>query len=148
MFSTPSPADFYRVMPELVWCTFGVLLMLFQSLTRNRAFLSTVAFLGAALGTAGTLLSARFPGPGFFGLIQTDTFSLFFHVLAGCVALLVILAADFYLSRANLESAEFFALILFATAAICVLAGAQELLTAFISLEMSSIPSYVLASDR
>jgi NADH-quinone oxidoreductase subunit N len=147
-FSTPSTADFYRVMPELVWCTFGVLLMLFQSLTKNRAFLSTIASLGAALGTASTLLSARFPGPGFFGLIQTDTFSLFFHLLVGCVALLVILAADSYLSRANLESAEFFALILFATAGMGVLAGAQELLTAFIGLEMSSIASYVLAGYR
>ncbi len=148
MFSTPSPADFYRVMPELVWCTFGVLLMLFQSLSKNRAFLSTVAFLGAALGAASALLSARFPGPGFFGLIQADTFSLFFHVLVGCVALLVILAAESYLSRANLESAEFFALILFATAGMGVLAGAQELLTAFIGLEMSSIASYVLAGYR
>jgi NADH-quinone oxidoreductase subunit N len=147
-FSTPSTADFYRVMPELIWCTFGVLLMLLQSLTKNRGFLSTIAFLGAAVGTLSTLLSARFPGPGFFGLIQTDTFSLFFHVLVGCVALLVILAADSYLSRANLESAEFFALILFATAGMGVLAGAQELLTAFIGLEMSSIASYVLAGYR
>jgi len=145
---TPSTADFYRVMPELIWCGFGVLLMLFQSLTKNRAFLSTIAFLGAALGTASSLLSVRVPGPGFFGLIQSDTFSLFFHVLVGCVALLVILAADSYLSRANLESAEFFALILFATAGMGVLAGAQELLTAFIGLEMSSIASYVLAGYR
>src|SRR5579863_10094271 len=122
-FQTPSTADFYRVMPELIWCGFGVLLMLFQSLTKNRAFLSTIAFLGAALGTASSLLSVRVPGPGFFGLIQSDTFSLFFHVLVGCVALLVILAADSYLSRANLESAEFFALILFATAGMGVLAG-------------------------
>src|SRR5579863_2050902 len=147
-FQTPSTADFYRVMPELIWCGFGVLLMLFQSLTKNRSFLTAVAFVGAALGTASTLLGARFPGPGFFGLIQTDTFSLFFHVLVGCVALLVILAADSYLSRANLESAEFFALILFATAGMGVLAGAQELLTAFIGLEMSSIASYVLAGYR
>src|SRR6266851_1498287 len=147
-FPTPSPADFNRVMPELIWCTFGVLLMLLQSLTRNRALLSTLAFLGAALGTASSLLSVRYPGPGFFGLIQSDTFSLFFHVLVGCVAVLVILAADSYLTRANLESAEFFALILFATAGMGVLAGAQELLTAFIGLEMSSIASYVLAGYR
>ena len=46
-FSTPSTADFYRVMPELIWCIFGVLLMLLQSFTKNRAFLSTIAFLGA-----------------------------------------------------------------------------------------------------
>jgi NADH-quinone oxidoreductase subunit N len=148
MFSTPSPADFYRVMPELIWCAFGVLLMLLQSLTKNRPFLSAVAFVGAAVGTMSALISIQYGGLGFFGLIQTDTFSTFFHLLVGLVAALVILAAGPYLSRANLDSAEFYALLLFATAGMGVLAGAQELLTAFIGLEMSSIASYVLAGYR
>ena len=53
-----------------------------------------------------------------------------------------------YLEREDLESAEFYALVLFATAGMGVLASAQELLTAFIGLEMSSISSYVLAGYR
>ncbi len=144
----PSAADFYRVMPELVWCGFGVLLMLLQPLTKSRTFLSAAAFVGAVLGTAGSLPSAHHFGPGFFGLIQSDVFSIFFHLLIGTVAALVILAADSYLKRAQLEAAEFYALILFATAGMGVLSGAQELLTAFIGLEMSSIASYVLAGYR
>src|SRR5437867_8443462 len=147
-FPTPSPEDFYRVMPELLWCGFGVLLMLLQPLTKNRAFLAVVAFIGAAAGTASSLLGVRYAGMGFFGLIQSDTFSLFFHVLVGAVAVLVILAAEPYLSREKLQGAEFYALILFATAGMGVLASAQELLTAFIGLEMSSIASYVLAGYR
>src|SRR6266849_4595759 len=125
-FATPSPADFYRVMPELIWCGFGALLMLLQSLTKNRPALATVAFIGAAAGTATSIFAMRYPGPGFFGLIQQDTFSFFFHLLLGSVAALVILA----------------------TAGMGVLASAQELLTAFIGLEMSSIASYVLAGYR
>ncbi len=66
----------------------------------------------------------------------------------GLVAFLVILASDSYLERENLAPAEFYALILFATAGMGVLASAQELLTAFIGLEMSSISSYVLAGYR
>src|SRR5712672_2739658 len=147
-FATPSPADFYRVMPELIWCGFGVLLMLLQSLTKNRSALTTVAFIGAAAGTATSIFGVRYPGPGFFGLIQSDTFSFFFHLLLGSVAALIILAAEPYLTRERLEGAEFCALILFATAGMGVMAGAQELLTAFIGLEMSSIASYVLASYR
>src|SRR5712671_3026216 len=147
-FATPSPADFYRVMPELIWCGFGVLLMLLQSLTKNRPALTTVAFIGATAGTATSIFGMRYPGPGFFGLIQSDTFSFFFHLLLGSVAALIILAAEPYLTRERLEGAEFFALILFATAGMGVLASAQELLTAFIGLEMSSISSYVLAGYR
>ena len=52
--ATPSPADFYRVMPELIWCGFGVLLMLLQPLTKSRAALSAIAFVGAAAGMACT----------------------------------------------------------------------------------------------
>ena len=81
-------------------------------------------------------------------MIQFDTFSLFFHWLVGLITFLVILASDSYLARENLEGAEFYALILFATAGMGVLASAQELLTAFIGLEMSSISSYVLAGYR
>src|SRR6266404_1127543 len=147
-FSTPSPEDFYRVMPELIWCGFGVLLMLLQPLTKNRIFLGAVAFVGASFGTMASVFTVQYGGLGFFGLIQADTFSLFFHLLVGVVAALVILSSGSYLHRANLEGAEFYALVLFATAGMGVLSSAQELLTAFIGLEMSSISSYVLAGYR
>ncbi len=95
-----------------------------------------------------SVFTVQYGGLGFFGLVQADTFSLFFHLLVGVVAALVILSAGSYLHRANLEGAEFYALILFATAGMGVLSSAQELLTAFIGLEMSSIASYVLAGYR
>jgi len=143
---TPSAADMIRIMPEILWCGFGVLLMLLQPFLKNRQGLTLFAMVGAAAGTLATYFGQM--GSGFFGLIQFDTYSLFFHWLVGLVAFLVILASDSYLERENLAPAEFYALILFATAGMGVLASAQELLTAFIGLEMSSISSYVLAGYR
>src|SRR5262252_2349935 len=142
----PGLADILRVLPELIWCAFGVILMLLQPFLKNRQMLTFLAMVGAAMGTLSTFFGV--PGSGFFGLIQFDTFSLFFHWLVGLITFLVILASDSYLARENLEGAEFYALILFATAGMGVLASAQELLTAFIGLEMSSISSYVLAGYR
>src|SRR6202040_2067164 len=52
------------------------------------------------------------------------------------------------LDRERLADAEFYALVLFATAGMGVLASAQELLTGFIGLELSSISSYILAGYR
>jgi NADH-quinone oxidoreductase subunit N len=143
---TPTAADLIRVLPEIIWCGFGVLLMLLQPFLKNRQGLTLFAMVGAAAGTLATYFGQM--GSGFFGLIQFDTYSLFFHWLLGLVAFLVILASDSYLERENLAPAEFYALILFATAGMGVLASAQELLTAFIGLEMSSISSYVLAGYR
>src|SRR5580704_15128635 len=142
----PKIDDILRVLPELVWCGFGVLLMLAQPFVKSRQALTFIAMLGAAVGTLATFFCV--PGSGFFGLVQFDTYSLFFHWLVGLVAFLVILASDSYLQRENLEGAEYYALIMFATAGMGVLASAQELLTAFIGLEMSSISSYILAGYR
>src|SRR6266851_3007826 len=144
----PTIADFYRVLPELLWCGFGLLAMFLQPFVRNRHFFTALAFIGALAGTAGSFLSFRNPGAGFYGLIQSDAFSFFFHLLVGTVAVLVVLAAGPYLDRERLPVAEFYALLLFATAGMGVLASAQELLTAFIGLEMSSISSYILAGYR
>ncbi len=144
----PRTIDIYRVLPELLWCGFGVLVMLMQPFVRNRNFFTALAFLGALAGTLASCVAFRYAGTGFYGLVQSDAFSFFFHLLLGTVALLVVLAAGPYLDRERLPFAEFYALLLFATAGMGVLASAQELLTAFIGLEMSSISSYVLAGYR
>src|ERR1700730_4054111 len=142
----PKIDDILRVLPELVWCGSGVLLMLLQPFVKSRQALTFIAMMGAAMGTLVTFFCV--PGSAFVGLVESDTYSLFFHWLVGLVAFLVILASDSYFQRENLEGAEYYALIMFATAGMGVLASAQELLTAFIGLEMSSISSYILAGYR
>ena len=45
----PRPDDYYRVLPEIVWCTFGVLAMVLQPSVRNRHVLNAIAFTGALM---------------------------------------------------------------------------------------------------
>jgi NADH-quinone oxidoreductase subunit N len=142
----PRTPDVLGVLPELLWCGFGVFLMLLQPFLKNRQALTFFAMIGAAAGTLSTFFAQS--ASGFGGLVAFDTYSLFFHWLVGLVSFLVILSSDSYLEREGLDFAEFYALILFATAGMGVLASAQELLTAFIGLEMSSISSYILAGYR
>ena len=144
----PRAIDAYRVLPELVWCGFGVLVMLMQPFVRNKHFFTFLALIGTVAGTGASVSAAMHAGPAFGGLVESDSFSFFFRVLVGTVAFLVVLAASPYLERERLPFAEFYSLLLFAAAGMGVLASAQELLTAFIGLEMSSISSYVLAGYR
>ena len=144
----PNTDDILRVLPELIWCVFGVLAMLLQPFVRSKQFFTALALFGALAGTGAAFVAGATPGAGFFGLIESDVFSFFFRLLVGMVAALVILASNSYLEREKLPFAEFYALVLFATAGMGVLASARELLTAFIGLEMSSISSYILAGFR
>jgi NADH-quinone oxidoreductase subunit N len=144
----PRTDDLLRALPELIWCGFGMLAMLLQPFVRSRHFFTVLTLMGAIGGTGAAIVAGATPGEGFYGLIQSDVFSFFFRLLVGLVAVLVVLAADSYLERENLPFAEFYALLLFATAGMGVLASARELLTAFIGLELSSISSYILAGFR
>jgi NADH-quinone oxidoreductase subunit N len=144
----PVRDDMLRVMPELIWCGFGVLVMFFQPFVRNRHFFTFLALVGSLLGTLSAMWPVVLGGTAFGGIIQADAFSFFFHVLIGLVVSLVVLSAGPYLERERLAFPEFFALTLFATAGMGILASAQELVTAFIGLELSSISSYVLAGYR
>src|SRR5260370_40891348 len=141
----PRAIDAYRVLPELVWCGFGVLVMLMQPFVRNKHFFTFLALIGTVAGTAASVSAAMHAGPAFAGLVQSDSFSVFFRVLVGTVAFLVVLAASPYRELERLPFAEVYSLLLFAAAGMGVLASAQELLTAFIGLDVRSLSRFVLA---
>src|SRR5216683_308651 len=146
----PPIQDLYRIAPEIVLCGFGMLVMLLAPIVpkARHGALAGVSLVGAALALVSTFYPATYPGVAYSGLFRADSFSLFVHWIVCGAAFLVILGSIGYLKRDDLDAAEFCALILFATAGMGVMAGANELLTAFIGLEMSSIASYVLASYR
>src|SRR5262249_18098422 len=146
----PPPEDIARLAPELVWSGFGMLVMLGDPLVprARKGAIPFLAVLGASFALLATALPARRPGPAFGGLLRVDGFSVFLHAVVGVVALLIILGTTEYLEQEHLPQGEFFALVLFATAGMGVMASAKELVTAFIGLEMSSISSYILASYR
>src|SRR5258706_5710007 len=112
----PRTMDIYRVLPELWWGGSGLLVMLMQPFVRSRHFFTFLATIGTLAGTAAAVTAAMHAGPGFGGLVQSDSFSFFFRLLVGTVAFLVVLAAGPYLERERLPFAEFYSLLLFATA--------------------------------
>lgn len=147
----PIMDDLRRLAPELILCLTGTLLMLlepFLPLRMRRGTSTTLAIAGAVLALVATAYPLRYFGTAFGGLLAIDSLSIFFHALTGVVALLVILASVDYLKREDLGAGEFYALVFFATAGMGVMASAQELMTGFVGLEMSSISSYILASYR
>jgi NADH-quinone oxidoreductase subunit N len=143
-------ANLGRLFPEAVLCGFGILIMAidpFVSAARQRV-LGWLGFVGALAGLAAVYFPAHHMGMAYSNLINADGFSVFLHVVIIGASALVILGSIDYLDEQGIQRGEYYALILFATAGMGILAGANELVTAFVGLEMSSIASYVLAGFR
>jgi NADH-quinone oxidoreductase subunit N len=142
--------NLHRIAPEVHLCLFGIIIMIadpFVSASRKR-LLGWVAFVGALFGLAAVYRASMFPGMAYDNLINNDSFSIFVHVVVIGAAALAILGSLDYLEREGLQRGEYYALILFAAAGMGILAGANELVTAFVGLEISSIASYVLVGFR
>jgi NADH-quinone oxidoreductase subunit N len=146
----PARDDLLRVAPEAILCLSGIVLMLVEPfLTRaRRPVLVGLATAGATLALLAIVLPATHLGAAFSGLLLVDGFAVFVQAVVGLVALLVILGSADYLDREHIQHGEYYALVLFATAGMGVMASAGELVTAFVGLEVSSISTYILASYR
>jgi len=85
-------------------------------------------------------------GPGgepILGAFATDNLTMIARLtFIGAAFLTTLLALDY---RPSGNPGEFYALILFATAGMSLMAAASELIMAYISLELSSISLYILA---
>jgi NADH-quinone oxidoreductase subunit N len=109
-------------------------------------FISGVSILGSmALFFTGTLPSIPFAERAFRG----DEFGQLGCLVILFAALVMVIMGPRLVERRNLPSGEFYTLILFATLGMTLLSVANELLTAFIALEIMSISLYVLTGiDR
>ena len=139
-----------RLAPEVVLCGVGILIMVLDPLIGplRQRMLGYFALAGTIAALCTIRLAAIDPGLAYSGLIRADAFSIFVHAVVIGAAALAILGSLQYLDDENLQRGEFYALVLFATAGMGILAGANELVTAFIGLEMSSISTYILAGFR
>jgi NADH-quinone oxidoreductase subunit N len=157
------------ILPEIVLTVTAVLVMLADASIapgKPRRLLGWVAILGAFAAGAFSLWQLRIvdangPITGYFGTVQVDAFSVFFHILIAAIVMVVLLGSlDYFAPPAALaetsETArlaythvgEYFALVLFGAAGMMFMTCSVELLMVFIGLEISSISTYILAGFR
>ena len=139
--------------PQFVLAGAALLVLGVDTLTpdsRSNTLLAGISAAGTLLtaGVAAWFLSAGtgdFQFVQFDGALVVDALSLFFAFVVGTVATLVVVASHDYLEDQE-HVAEFYSLILLAATGMTLMASANSLVTVFISLELASIPSYVLVS--
>ena len=142
----------YRILPEVVLILAGVLIMLIEPIMPpgvTRKPIGVLALLGVLGALAASLWQIGLPaGTAFFGTVQSDAFSGFFHVVICSVVLVAMLIAFDVFDGSKERPAEYYALVLFGASGMCLMTSAVELLLVFIALEISSIATYILAAIR
>ncbi|MFQ5882781.1 MAG: NADH-quinone oxidoreductase subunit N [Candidatus Methylomirabilales bacterium] len=104
------------------------------------------------LGLTGLLLTMAIVVRGFGRrervvgeMLVLDDFSRFFHLVFLLIAVLTFLVSVKYVEQEGLHQGEYYALILFSTLGMMVMASAADLIMIFLGLETLSLPLYILA---
>src|ERR1700758_3162330 len=112
------------VLPEVILTVVGVVIMLAEPMIpagRSRKPLGWLAILGTlAAGLAALYQHSQFSHfpwrtiSAFYGTVQVDDFSVFFHLLLAAIVLVTLLATlDYFEGTPNSHAGEFYALMLF-----------------------------------
>jgi len=140
------------LLPEYILTITGVLVMLADPIfpaAQHRKPLGFLAIIGTiAAGIASWYQLGFGTVHAFFGTVQADSFSVFFHLLISAVLLITLLSSlDYFEDHANV-SGEYYALALFGATGMMLMTCSVELLMVFVGLEISSISTYIMAGFR
>lgn len=143
--------DFYLLAPELTLTLLGFLVLalglIFPRLY-SEALLAIVLIGFAVSLLFATQHWAGEPATAFYGMITVDKFSVGFQCLFIISAGLTLMLSLNALEEKYLLYSEYFALIIFATVGMMLMASSAHLLTLFLGLETLSISLYILAGFR
>ncbi len=138
--------------PEIILTTIALVILLMQSFYKTSmkdyyGYVSLVGVVAALAIVVGDLSSfdLRSVEYTFSGMWVIDNFARFFKVIFLIGTILTILISIRYLEDEAMQHGEYFALVLFATVGMMVMASGAEMITIFLGLELMSMSLYVLA---
>ena len=155
--SSPLPAeaaesltsDLHLLLPEfllaaLAFLVLAVDLVLPESKKHHLAWLSVAGLVGLLALSLALLWGEDKSLYG--GLVKVDSYALFFKSFFLILGAFVILSSVDYVKKHLDHPGEYYGIVLFAVLAMNVMAASQELLTAYIALELMSFSFYILVS--
>jgi len=135
------------MLPMLLVAGTGLLVLVLDPLTppERRDRLAALSLGGILAAAAALLLRHGQFEIAFGGMLAADEFAFFFNLLFLLVAGLTLLISVPYIRLADMDHGEYYALLLFSTLGMMIMASSQDLMTIFLGLETLSIALYILA---
>ncbi len=110
----------------------------------EKGLLVWISVIGLGIAAGMALLLWNSQEGAFQDSLRLDNFGLFFTELFLGVAVITILSSVDYLKETNIRGGEYYALILFSTLGMILMAAANDLILFFLGLETMSIAVYIL----
>jgi NADH-quinone oxidoreductase subunit N len=105
----------------------------------------------ALLGTLGYAVYDFFYGERaavLQGMYMHDQFAVFFKILFLAAALLVVLSSSSYVQKFQSNRGEFYPLLMVATLGMMLMAGAGDLITMYVGLELMTVTFFILVAYK
>jgi NADH-quinone oxidoreductase subunit N len=133
--------------PWLTLTVTAILILVLDALSPKgrKVCFSWLALAGLALAALQTIGLWGKTGTDFARMVYLDNFSCFFYLIFLLGAALTVLISRQYLEDYGKNMGEYYALILFATVGMMLMAAGAHLIMIFLGLEIMSIAIYVLA---
>jgi NADH-quinone oxidoreductase subunit N len=144
---TLPPINWLSLLPGLILTVTGLLILFWDLWMRpeERRLLAWLGLTGfVAAGVVSVLLWGRNES-AFNGMLALDAYALFFNVIFCLVGGMTVLMSVHYLDTVEIQPGEYYALLLFATVGMVLMAAATDLIVIFLGLETMSIAVYILA---
>lgn len=111
----------------------------------SKGMLAVLSLVGLGLAAGEAVLLWGASESAFNESLVLDNFAIFFTLIFLLIAGLTILSSIQYVRQTGIHEGEFYALVLFATVGMILMAGANDLIVFFLGLETMSLAVYVLA---
>ncbi len=150
---TAPDVNLWLILPELIICIVGVLVMLVDAFAKptQRWITGGISLAGLAATAVSSVwlwLSWRGASQAFNGMIVLDELRLGFTFVFLVVSALTVLVSMVWVENERLPAGEFHSLLMFATAGMLFMASAGDLVMVFLGLEILSIATYVMCGFR
>ncbi|HEY8394880.1 MAG TPA: NADH-quinone oxidoreductase subunit N, partial [Thermaerobacter sp.] len=140
------------ILPEIILAATALLVLLADAFAgeergagARRDWIGYLAAAGVVAAMVAVRRDAGDPGAILGGMVARDGFTAFFKAVFLIATALVALISIDYVARRGIAAGEYFSLLLLATTGALFMAGAANLLTFYVGLELLSLSSYALA---
>jgi NADH-quinone oxidoreductase subunit N len=162
---TPPNVQLGAIAPEIALCVTAFVVLLVDTFTgdrRDRWYLPLLATIGLGVSIwlaydvwdsmqvriANPNLTSPDPQLQMAGMVVLDGFATFVKISLAVFGILTVWLAHDYLMREEIETAEFYGLVVFSIAGMMLMASSANLILTFLALETFSLALYVLVGFR